>query len=197
MGQYFIPVNLDKKEYIDPHTLGTGLKLWEQLANWPGTGAALVVLCAAERGARGGGDFDMEDNWHGPERQFPRDNMQPGPMPETYQTIAQRTIGRWAGDRIAIVGDYAVDSDLAAEHKAASIYNRCMSDEEAVSALEKLTTKVAGVTTKEEAEEIQAEVRDIITNRFRDITADVCAVIGHEMRGEFTGGSWRQFKQKT
>lgn len=115
MGQYWLPVNLDKREFIDPHKLGSGLKLWEQLANHPSTGAALVVLCAAMPEVRGGGDFDVDHNRHGP----------PGPMLEDYQAIASHTIGRWAGDRIALVGDYAEDTDLAPEHGAATIYARC------------------------------------------------------------------------
>ncbi len=125
MGQYWIPVNLDKKEYIVPHKLGTGLKLWEQLANHPGSGAALIILTAAMPETRGGGDFDLEKNWHGAERTIPPHNVTPGPMPEDYPTIAGRTIGRWAGDRIALVGDYAEDTDLPAEHEASKIYDKC------------------------------------------------------------------------
>lgn len=122
MGQYWYPVNLDKHEFVMPHKLGSGLKLWEQLANDPGTGAALVILCAAMPQARGGGDLDLHDNWHGPERK----NMSTsGPMPDEYPAIAARTIGRWAGDRIALVGDYAEDGDLAPEHEASAIYGRC------------------------------------------------------------------------
>ena len=68
MGQYWIPVNLDKKEFVSPHELGAGMKLWEQLANHPGTGAALIILTAAMPERRGGGDFDLTENWHGPER---------------------------------------------------------------------------------------------------------------------------------
>jgi len=125
MGQYWYVVNLDKQEFVHPHQLGAGLKLWEQLAAHPGTGAALVVLCAAERQVRGGGDFDLTDNWHGPERTFPKYNTTPGPMPTEYATVARRTIGRWAGDRVALVGDYAEDDDLAPEWHAKTIYNRC------------------------------------------------------------------------
>lgn len=125
MGQYWKVVNLDKHEYVMPHKLGSGLKLWEQLANHPGTGAALVVLCAAMPEARGGGDFDLDENWHGPERV---DMSDAGPMPEEYPAIAARTIGRWAGDRIALVGDYAEDSDLSPEHQASTIYGRCEDD---------------------------------------------------------------------
>jgi hypothetical protein len=95
MGQYWLPVNLDKKEFIDPHKLASGLKLWEQIAN-DFVGKALIVLTAAMPDARGGGD------------------LKPDPR-----------VGRWAGDRIAIVGDYAENGDLAAEHQAGQIYGWC------------------------------------------------------------------------
>ena len=129
MGQYWLPVNLDKKEFVDPHKLGTGLKLWEQAAAYPGTGAALLILVAAMPEPRGGGDLDLDKNWHGVERTASAPGPTPGPMPEAYQAIAKRTIGRWAGDRIALVGDYAEDSDLAPEHHAKSIYDRCRAGE--------------------------------------------------------------------
>lgn len=96
MGQYWLPVNLDKKEFIHPHKLNSGLKLWEQLNNH-GTGEALIVLCSAMPEPRGGGDL----------------NAAPG------------VIGRWAGDRIALIGDYADESDLPAEFEAEKIYERC------------------------------------------------------------------------
>lgn len=101
MGQYWLPVNLTKKEFIDPHKLGAGLKLWEQLAAHPGTGAALVILCAAMPAPRGGGDLELDDS------------------------IAERTIGRWAGDNIAFVGDYAENTDLPKKYKAGEIYGEC------------------------------------------------------------------------
>src|SRR5882672_4357926 len=127
MGQYWKVVNLDKREYVLPHKLGAGLKLWEQLAAHPGTGAALIVLCAAMPEARGGGDLDLKENWHGPERKFPQHNMEPGPMPQDYPSVAVRTIGRWAGDRIALIGDYAEDADLPNPDVGASkIYNCCV-----------------------------------------------------------------------
>lgn len=101
MGQYWYPVNLTKKEFIDPHKLGSGLKLWEQLANAPGTGAALVILCAAMPEPRGGGDLE-----------------------------ANKIIGRWAGDRIALVGDYAEDGDIKdAPIPASEIYDACREGE--------------------------------------------------------------------
>jgi hypothetical protein len=103
--------------------MDSGAKLWEQAANHK-VGAALVILCAAMPEPRGGGDLDMEENWHGPER----GNMGgAGPMPEAYPAIARRTIGRWAGDRIALVGDYATDGDLPPGDNppASAIYELC------------------------------------------------------------------------
>lgn len=101
MGQYHYTVNLSKHEFIHPHQLGDGLKLLEQVSWSPGgINDALHMLLACSSG-RGGGDFQTDD----PDRQV---------------------IGRWAGDRIAVVGDYAVDGDLPAEFHAETIYSRCV-----------------------------------------------------------------------
>lgn len=170
MGQYWKVVNLDKREYVLPHKLGTGLKLWEQLANHPGTGAALIVLCAAMPEARGGGDFDLDENWHGPERTFPAHNATPGPMPEDYQAVAKRTIGRWAGNRIALVGDYAEDTDLPGE-KASLIYGLCSSADDVY--LPEGVTDPAALYT--------------------DVSDDVARVIEHELNGHYEGDGWRHW----
>ena len=142
MGQYWIPVNLDKKEFIDPHKLACGLKLWEQLANHPGTGAALIVLCAAMPEVRGGGDL------------------------ERFDEVAERTIGRWAGDRLALVGDYAEDGDLPTQFEARRIVDKCYGDEEGN------------------------------PPEWTDISEDVCHVIAHELDGEYYGTGVRDFKTK-
>ena len=162
MGQYWMVVNLSKKEFVLPHRVGAGLKLWEQLANHPGTGAALIILCAAMPEPRGGGDFDLEVNWHGPER---IDMSGPGKMPETYPDIAKRTIGRWAGDRIALVGDYAEKKDLPPRFHAETIYERCCEQYEGT----------------DEA--------------FTDVSDDVAAVIEHELTGHYTGSGWRRWNE--
>jgi len=141
MGQHWIPVNLDKREYLNPHALGARLKLWEQLAQHPGTGAALLILLANEREPRGGGDFEFDDQ-------------------------SAQVIGRWAGDRIALFGDYAEIGDLP---------NRKESDPQ-----EHLIYGLCG----EEAED-----------GFVDISPLVAKVIEIELGGKYTtdGGGWPHF----
>ena len=54
MGQYFKPVNLDKREYVCPWCIGGLAKLWEWAANpW---GAIFVMLLRKSSGG-GGGDY--------------------------------------------------------------------------------------------------------------------------------------------
>jgi len=96
MGQYHLVCNLDKKEFLSPDKLGVGSKAWEQMASYGGTTAALFALLICSR-ERGGGDLGHDD-----------------------------AVGRWAGNRVAIVGDYAEDEDLAIEHKASEIYHLCI-----------------------------------------------------------------------
>ena len=123
MGQYWKAVNLDKREVVDPHKLGVGLKLGEQVGSGHGTPDALFILVACMRGRRGGGDFDWDSNFYGPERNnsIPEHCTDGGPI-TPYNEIAKRTIGRWAGDRIAIVGDYSEDSDLPSYPGFGSLY---------------------------------------------------------------------------
>lgn len=86
MGQYFLIVNTDKREYLHPHRLGCGLKLWEICAN-----KALNVLGFLLRQSSEGGGGDIQKDY--------------------------KNAGRWAGDRIVIVGDYD-DSKLYEKAKA-------------------------------------------------------------------------------
>lgn len=103
MGQYWKLINLDKKEYVCPHDVGAGLKLGEMVNTSPGPGAAVLILCAAMPEPRGGGDF----------------------------AEGQEAVGRWAGDRIALVGDYAEDADLPnSPVPASTIYDLCEPDAE-------------------------------------------------------------------
>jgi hypothetical protein len=81
MGQYHITYNLDKEEFIHPHRIDNGLKLYEQVGWIGSTSTALFALLANSNG-RGGGDF-------------PKHHL----------------IGYWAGDRILVQGDYAEKGD--------------------------------------------------------------------------------------
>lgn len=166
MGQYWIPVNLDKREYINPHQLGAGLKLLEQAWNPPGTTAALLLLTAAMPEPRGGGD------------------------PE-----AHRAIGHWAGDRVAIVGDYAEDSDLPnCEIPASIIYTLCKSKKdiaEQIACWEEALPKMP----KKPQQEMAAKIKAIKAQKpFKDITKHVVDMIEKVFKGKFTGAGWRTFQ---
>ncbi len=96
MGQYHSLVNFDKKEYVTPHSIGLGSKQWEHQGDreFPLFGSlsdALYILVMTSP-YRGGGD-----------------------MPLTQIS------GRWAGDRVMVLGDYTKDGDLAAEMAGGSL----------------------------------------------------------------------------
>lgn len=78
MGQYYKVANLDKKEILHPHKFDDGLKLGEFGCSSMGTMTGLAILLAVGNG-QGGGDLRSD----------------------------HPIIGSWAGNRIAIVGDYA------------------------------------------------------------------------------------------
>lgn len=85
MGQYHKVYNLDKREVIHAHDIDNGLKLLEQCGpgGKPTTSDAVWLLLANSNG-RGGGDA--------PDHPI---------------------VGRWAGDRLVVQGDYASDDDAA------------------------------------------------------------------------------------
>lgn len=80
MGQYYKICNINKREYLHPHSMGDGMKLLEFGLSGMGTMAGLSILLADGNG-RGGGDISED------------------PVSEI--------VGRWTGDRIVIAGDYA------------------------------------------------------------------------------------------
>src|ERR1700724_3133998 len=82
MGQYHHPVCIEAEEGLTPHGLGDGLKEAEQGFNRPSTPNAMVALVCA----RG-------DN-----------------MPADCSQSA--LVGRWAGKRVLVQGDYAGDKDI-------------------------------------------------------------------------------------
>ena len=89
MGQYFALVNLDKKEYVCPWCINGGAKLWEWAAN---TQSSVLTLLLRKSDEGGGGDY------YG----YHRGCGEGGPI----RCEVNQIVGRWAGDRIAFVGDY-------------------------------------------------------------------------------------------
>ena len=145
MGQYHVTVNLTKREFLYPHTLGCGLKLLEQVDTVAGIPTALMVLLACSNG-RGGGDFTEYDE-------------------------CPNIIGRWAGDRIAVVGDYAEDSDLAPEDHAHNIFDLCMNE----------TERDLGVEKENHA-------------LYLDITPLVATYLERLLQIKYEGTGWRQVR---
>jgi hypothetical protein len=93
MGQYFAAINTDKKEYVCPWCVGGGAKLWEWAANPSG---AIFTMLLRKSDEGGGGDY------YG----YHRGCSEGGAITCAVNPV----VGRWAGDRVALVGDY--DSSL-------------------------------------------------------------------------------------
>lgn len=102
MGQYHMICNYDKKQYLHAHEFGDGLKLMEFGASPHGTMLGLAILLAASNG-RGGGDIHP---WVGG-----GDRYVPGLTKERGDWLIDNVVGAWAGDRIAIIGDYNEPED--------------------------------------------------------------------------------------
>lgn len=128
---------------------------------------------------RGGGDLDLE----GGEEPFVKDLKEAAGV--SYSEVAKQVIGRWAGDRIALVGDYAEADDLLPEDKAHLIYDLCSTKEDRQEQVNYLREQGKDA----EADELKK------AKLYTDITDMVCQVIEHELRGKFTGDGWREFRQ--
>ena len=76
MGQYYLLVNEDRQEYISPHQVGCGAKLWEICANDLPRVTPYLLYQSSRHG--GGDPFNQPTNH----------------------------LGRWAGDRIVVIGNY-------------------------------------------------------------------------------------------
>lgn len=86
MGQYFIAVNEDKKEWIHPHRFGDGLKFMEFSMSASGFLMGLALLLR-QSNQGGGGDWNGYSAPAGALNDYP-------------------IVGSWAGDKVSIVGDY-------------------------------------------------------------------------------------------
>lgn len=96
MGQYHKLVNLDKKEYVEPLDLGMGSKQYEHTGGFDGSLADAMYILTMTSPASGGGDFPMTD-----------------------------ASGRWAGDRVVILGDYTSDNAIPTFFKLSEVYAEC------------------------------------------------------------------------
>lgn len=146
MGQYHNAVNLDKREYLDPHAMGLGLKQWEQVSNR--MALALIAMLSCSNG-RGGGDLPEVDGIN----------------------------GRWAGDRIAFVGDYTEPGDIEGYDGIERVYGLCGASEDDINELD------------EDGHRFYPEG----TQPFTDITPLIVNFIEEAEDGIFVGTGWRQW----
>jgi hypothetical protein len=86
MGQYWIAVNITKRQWLRPSDFGDGAKLLEVGASGEGMMLGLAVLLA-DGNDRGGGDLHTSD-----------------PI-----------VGSWAGERVVIAGDYGDPGKFVSE----------------------------------------------------------------------------------
>jgi len=119
VGQYFVLVNVTKREYVEG-----GSKLWEWLAN---NEARLLCWLVAKAPMDGTGMCQFEPELKKAEEMY--FNAKNEVAKEMALRIISRvamtplgkgkfkTVGRWAGDEIYLVGDYD-DSGLYHEAKA-------------------------------------------------------------------------------
>lgn len=86
MGQYHLLVNSDKKEYVNPRDLGLGAKQLEHIGFIGDLPLVqyLLTICSVNRGF---GDISLTDE-------------------------NEAILGRWAGDRVFILGDYTQVGDI-------------------------------------------------------------------------------------
>lgn len=141
MGQYHTIMNLTKHEFIHPHKLGCGLKLREQANTEAGTLQALFAALVCSNG-RGGGDFS-DHKW----------------------------VGRWAGDQIAVIGDYAEKTDLPKPHDAKMINDACHDEHDKDNPHKGLPC-------------------------FKDVSDLACDFLEKEWGFKFSGDGWRDRKWK-
>lgn len=122
MGQYYIIVNLKRREFISPQTFGDGPKLLEFGCSSDGLMLGLALLTASGNG-RGMGDLSRQTcetqpdtfepkSWERVESEWLSDcdhlyNRLPKSHNVRHRIIVPSVIGSWAGDPIVTAGDYA------------------------------------------------------------------------------------------
>lgn len=98
MGQYHLLVNSDKKEYVNPRDLGFGAKQLEH-CGFIGDLPFVQYLLTTSSRARGFGDFSLTE-------------------------YNEAFLGRWAGDRVFILGDYTELGDVPKVRSAHTFWRK-------------------------------------------------------------------------
>jgi hypothetical protein len=93
MGQYHKLINLDKHEVVEPHGLGLGAKQYEQTGVEASLADAIYLLVMTSANG-GGGDWPLTE-----------------------------VSGRWAGDRVVVLGDYTSKEALPESDNADKLYS--------------------------------------------------------------------------
>ena len=119
MTQSFYIVNLDLREYINPWRVDQSSQLMTLVGSGHGALGGLALLLAASNG-KGTGDYypavafvEGEPRTDVGLRLAP-DAGEVATVSHREHPVARHIVGRWAGERIALVGDY-YDADAADE----------------------------------------------------------------------------------
>ena len=88
MGQYWTMKNLDKRQYLNTHAFGSGLKYLEQWFSGCLYTALMVLLTDLSSLGCGCGDFCLNE------------------ASSELKQFIEPVLGLWAGDRVVFSGDY-------------------------------------------------------------------------------------------
>jgi|APHM01.1.fsa_nt_gi hypothetical protein len=103
MGQYYVLVNYDQKQYVNPDMLGSGIKLWETTAsNLP----RIMPYLLQDTDSSGGGDPRVRLSYHGTANSDYMDTEKKLRAERHLTDIKYGLRGSWAGDRVSFLGDY-------------------------------------------------------------------------------------------
>jgi len=121
VSQVHLIVDLDRREYICPLVVGDpGCSLAEMMGGHALDGLSLLLAASSKglraRGARrGSGDFavlNIDQSWNGTGvPSYEAVNASLGMTIPELERLAEEFVGRWTGDRVALVGDYLEDAD--------------------------------------------------------------------------------------
>jgi len=122
MGQYHKLVNITKKEYVKPHSIGLGAKHLEGVGFEGSMGDVIYLLSIAQGNERrGGGDAE-----------------------------GHNYLGRWAGDEVVVVGDYYEEEDDNPKFKGLYFVDEDKKYKDISSSIRGMLTKVMKVKFKKE-----------------------------------------------